>query len=139
MARAVRAVVTAEPMSAINVTPFIDVLLVLLIMLILTVPIATHKVSIDLPNGPSSVAEANLPHKLLIDRQGDFWFDARKVDEAGLRQALDAIQQGDQPPELHVQSDPDAPYARFDRALVIVKRANITRLGFVGNEHMVDF
>ena len=62
------------PFSAINVTPFIDVMLVLLIVMILSIPVATHKVPVDRPGAPKPVLEIERPHQLAIDRSGArFW------------------------------------------------------------------
>lgn len=123
-----------EPMSAINVTPFIDVLLVLLIMLILTVPIATHKLPIDLPRG-SSASVPEEPHKLSIDRRGALYWDGRGIADAELPELLASIVDDPQA-VLHLQTDEATRYERFDSVLARVKRAGVTRLGFIGNEQM---
>lgn len=120
-----------EPMSAINVTPFIDVLLVLLIMIILTVPIASHKLPLDLPQGRGT-PKPEQPHKLLIDRGGALFWDGRPVTDAQLPALLATVR--DTPEAvLHLQTDPETRYDRFNAVLNKVKRANIVRLGFVGN------
>jgi biopolymer transport protein ExbD len=123
-----------EPMANINVTPFIDVVLVLLIMIIMTVPMATHKVAIDLPQGPSTVVD-DQPHKLLIDKNGALQWDGRAVKDGELRGLLDALQANPKA-SLQLQTDPGTRYERFDHILAVVKRAGVTRLGFVGNEQM---
>jgi biopolymer transport protein ExbD len=71
------------PFSAINVTPFIDVMLVLLIVMILSVPIATHKVPIDLPTGIGD-PPIERPHQLAIDRGGTLFWDGRRIADAEL-------------------------------------------------------
>jgi biopolymer transport protein ExbD len=120
-----------DPISAINVTPFIDVLLVLLIMIILTVPIATQKLPIDLPQGPADTVLAP-PHKLLIDRQGTLFWDGRHVSDAQLPALLATVAQSADE-ALHLQTDPETRYERFNAVLGKIKRAGVTRLGFVGN------
>lgn len=124
------------PFSAINVTPFIDVMLVLLIVMILSMPIATHKVPIELPvDGGSTMIEQ--PHKLAIDRAGALFWDGGRISDAELPARLAALQ-ADASAVLHMQTDPDARYDRFDGVLAVVKRAGVEKLGFIGNQPLPD-
>ncbi|WP_213981277.1 biopolymer transporter ExbD [Sphingomonas sp. dw_22] len=124
------------PFSTINVTPFIDVMLVLLIVMILSVPVMRHKVPIDLPrDGTASAPET--PHKLAIDRGGALYWDGAPIGDAALPGALAALR-ADPKGVLHMQTDPEARYERFDAVLAAVKRAGIERLGFVGNRPLED-
>ncbi|MBB5709547.1 ExbD/TolR family protein [Sphingomonas xinjiangensis] len=125
-----------EPMMEMNTTPLIDVMLVLLIMFIITIPIQTHAVKVDLPqnsnnSSPPVDAEKN---KILIDANGNVFWNSVQIDDVTLRQYLDASLQKDPEPELHFQPDPAARYDTVDRVLAIIKRANVSKLGFVGNE-----
>jgi biopolymer transport protein ExbD len=125
-----------EPMMEMNTTPLIDVMLVLLIMFIITIPIQTHAVKVDLPqnsNNPAPVVEPQ-KNKLYIDANGNLFWNSVQIDDLTLRQYLDASLQQDPEPELHFQPDPNARYDVVDRVLAIVKRANVSKLGFVGNE-----
>ena len=122
-----------EPIGAINVTPFIDVLLVLLIMIILTVPMQSHKVPIDLPGEGVPPITEPLSHELDIDRQGGLLWDGARIGDAQLPGLLARVAADDRT-ELHLKTDPETRYERFDAVLATVKRANITRLGFIGNE-----
>lgn len=122
-----------EPLSEMNVTPFIDVMLVLLIMMILTIPMQTHKLPIDLPAGPGPVRDTT-PHKLTIDAGGALYWDGRAIGDAALPGLLAAVARDDR--DLHLQTDPETRYERFNGVLTTVKLAGITRLGFVGNERM---
>lgn len=123
------------PFSAINVTPFIDVMLVLLIVMILSLPAATHKVPIDLPTGGDPGIER--PHQLAIDRGGALFWDGRRIADAELPALLEVMQR-DTGAVLHMNTDPDARYDRFDSVLAVVKRAGVDRLGFVGNRPLPD-
>ena len=123
------------PFSAINVTPFIDVMLVLLIVMILSIPVATHKIPIDLPVGGDPGIER--PYQLAIDRAGTLFWDGRRIADAELPGLLAAMQR-DAAGVLHMNTDPDARYDRFDGVLALVKRAGIERLGFVGNRPLPD-
>jgi biopolymer transport protein ExbD len=125
-----------EPMMEMNTTPLIDVMLVLLIMFIITIPIQTHAVKVDLPqNSPNSAPPIEpQKNKLYIDANGNLFWNSVQIDDVTLRQYLDASLQQNPEPELHFQPDPQARYEVVDRVLAIVKRANVTKLGFVGNE-----
>lgn len=127
------------PISDLNTTPLIDVMLVLLIMFIVTVPIATHKVKIDLPTGkpPLDVREPEI-HRLDMDRAGRLAFDGTPIAEAALSARLQAMLQQNRDAVLHFRTDGLARYEDFDRALAAVKHAGVERLGFIGNEGFVS-
>jgi len=126
-----------EPMMDINTTPLIDVMLVLLIMFIITIPIQTHAVKLDLP-----VDQANQPpppidpvkNKVTIDPAGTVYWNGSPVNLTTLRQYLDLTQAMNPIPELHLQPDPQARYVVVDEVLAVTKRANVEKMGFVGNE-----
>jgi biopolymer transport protein ExbD len=130
MARSIAA--SPEPMSAINITPMIDVMLVLLVMLILTIPPLTHKVAIDLPRPHTGRVDPSVPHRLEIERSGALRWDGARVSDAALAGRLAAFNR-DGASVLQLRTDPEARYERFDQVLATVKRANVTRLAFVGN------
>lgn len=140
MARAIRArrLPDAAPIGAINITPLIDVMLVLLVVIIIAIPVATHKVPVDLPSGDHfDPGPPPAPHKLAIDAKGALYWDGAPIADAALPATLAAMQK-DPRSELHMQADGEAPYHRFDETLAVVKRAGITRLGFVGTEQFRD-
>ncbi|RYY23109.1 MAG: biopolymer transporter ExbD [Sphingomonadales bacterium] len=122
--------------SDINVTPFIDVMLVLIVTIIMSLPLATHQVPIELPNGKTN-SGIEEPHMLRIEKSGALMLDGRSIADAALPTTLAAIR--DRPGAvLQMNTDPDTPYARFNNVLATVKRAGITKLGFVGHQQMVD-
>ena len=124
-----------EPMMDMNMTPLIDVLLVLLIMFIITIPIQTHAVKVDLPQGPSNPPPVEpTKNTLSIDPAGTIAWNGIPVNEVTLRQYLDQSAAMTPEPELHFQPDPQARYEVVDKVLAVVKRSNITKLGFIGNE-----
>ncbi len=125
-----------EPMMDMNTTPLIDVMLVLLIMFIITIPVQTHAVKVDLPQPSANNAPPVEPtkNKVYIDAQGQVFWNSMPINDVMLRQYLDASLQLSPEPELHFQPDPQARYEVVDRVLAIIKRANVTKLGFVGNE-----
>ena len=125
----------ADPIGELNVTPLIDVLLVLLVMFILLVPTMTHKVPIDLPQG-SDAAPPPMTHRLELTREGALRLDGAGVSVNALPGRLEAI--ADQPDAtLVLRTNPATRYERFDQTIAAVKRAGVTRLGFEGNAEMV--
>ena len=125
-----------EPMMEMNTTPLIDVMLVLLIMFIITIPIQTHAVKVDLPvnsqNQPNPVdAQKN---KLLIDASGVVLWNGTPVDDLTLREYLDTTKAMNPEPELHFQPDAQAKYEKVDQVLAVIKRSGVSKLGFIGNE-----
>jgi len=128
-----------QPMSQLNITPLIDVLLILLVMLILTIPMATQQVSIDLPvSGPATQVPPEKMHRLDIAPTGALTLDGAAVDEAALPARLAPVV-ADTGSLLTVNADAASRYETFDRVLATIKRAGVTRLGFAGNERFADF
>jgi biopolymer transport protein ExbD len=123
----------SQPIAEMNITPLIDVMLVLLIMMILTLPIATHKVAVDLPSGPGHPVSADKMHRLEIAASGALSLDGTAIAESALPDQLVATM-ADKDATLTIRADAAARYETFDRVLATVKRAGVTRLGFVGND-----
>ena len=130
-----------EPMMDINTTPLIDVMLVLLIMFIITIPIQTHAVKLDLPQNNNSVTPPIDPvkNKVVITTAGQVLWNGTPVDLVTLRQYLDLTQQMNPIPELHLQPEATARYELVDEVLAVTKRAHVEKMGFVGNEAYADF
>lgn len=132
-----------EPMMDINTTPLIDVMLVLLIMFIITIPIQTHAVKLDLPvDDPSNRTPPPVDpvkNKIVIMPDRTVLWNGTPVNEVTLRQYLDITTTMNPEPELHMQPHPEAPYETVDQVLAVTKRANVTKLGFVGNEAYRNF
>jgi biopolymer transport protein ExbD len=126
-----------QPMMEMNTTPLIDVMLVLLIMFIITIPIQTHAVKVDLPvNDPNAVNPPIDPvkNKITIDAAGTTAWNGAPIDDVTLAQYLGQTLQMNPEPELHFQPDANARYEVVDRVLAVIKRSEITKLGFIGNE-----
>jgi biopolymer transport protein ExbD len=121
------------PISELNTTPLIDVMLVLLIMFIVTIPIATHGVEIDLPTRPDVPAPEPQVHRLVLDRAGGLTLDGAPIAGAAIRTRLEGIKRANPLAILHFQTEGAARYEDFDRVLAEVKKAGVERLGFVGN------
>ena len=131
-----------EPIGEMNTTPLIDVMLVLLIMFIITIPIQTHAVKIDLPANSQTPPDNPIKpdiNKLAIDAGGAILWNGSAIDLVTLRQYLDSTKVMTPEPELHVQPDAQARYDIVDQVLAVVKKSEITKLGFVGNEQYAAF
>ena len=133
---------SGEPMMEINTTPLIDVMLVLLIMLIITIPPQTHAVKLDLPQNtnPTTPPPVDpIKNKLVISQNGSILWNGTPVSLQQLRTYLDVSQQMNPVPELHLQPEPDARYELVDEVLAVTKRAKVSKMGFVGNEAYANF
>ena len=132
---------SGEPMIDMNVTPLIDVMLVLLIMLIVTIPPQTHAVKLDLPvNQPNVTPPPVDPVKnvVSINAQDQVLWNGGPVTMQQLRSYLDVTQQMNPIPELHLQPDATARYEVVDEVLAVTKRAHVQKMGFVGNEYYMN-
>jgi len=132
---------SGDPMLDINVTPLIDVMLVLLIMFIITIPVQTHAVKLDLPvNQPNQPPPPIEPIKnvLSINAQDQVLWNGSPVTMAQLRSYLDTTQQMNPVPELHLQPDATARYEIVDEVLAVTKKAHVQKMGFVGNEYYTN-
>ncbi len=131
-----------EPIMDMNTTPLIDVMLVLLVMLIITIPIQTHAVKIDLPvNNPNQQKPLIDPvvNNLSVDVAGTILWNATPVDMVTLKDYLARTKEMSPEPELHIQPDPNSRYVTTDEVLAAVKRSKVTKIGFVGNERYANF
>lgn len=126
--------VAEQPFSAINTTPIIDVMLVLLIMFIITLPLMTHGVKIDLPGPNVTGRETPETHQLAIDSESRLSWNGVPISEAELPARLAAFRRAPQESALHFRAEAETRYEDFDRILANVKRAGVRHLGFVGNE-----
>ena len=128
----------ANPIIEMNTTPLIDVMLVLLVMFIITIPIQTHAVKLDLPvnqqNNPPPPIEPT-KNIVVVTAQGQVLWNGNAVSMPQLRQYLDITQQMNPIPELHLQPEATARYELVDEVLAVTKRAHVQKMGFVGNEY----
>ncbi len=127
-----------ETPPSINTTPLIDLMLVLLVMFIVSIPVATHNVPLDLPTGPVRAAEQPLVHRLDIDAAGRLFWDGRPIPDGSLSAHLARVASDPAEPELHIAAHAETRYDRVDQVLATVRRAGVTKLGFVGNERFAE-
>lgn len=121
-----------EVMSEINMTPLVDVMLVLLIIFIITVPVLTHSVKVDLPRAENTLNEIK-PETvaLAVTGQGQFHWNETTVTLDELEQRLIAAAQQEPQPEIHIRGDREVEYEYVIQAMAAVQRAGILKLGFV--------
>ena len=125
-----------EPMMDLNMTPLIDVLLVLIIMFIITIPIQTHAVKVDLPtnsNPPRNLVDPQ-KNKIAIDPAGVVTWNGVVMNEDTLKTYLDQSAQLNPEPELHFQPDAQTRYEVVDKTLAVIRHSAVSKLGFIGNE-----
>ncbi|MFL6733253.1 MAG: ExbD/TolR family protein [Sphingomicrobium sp.] len=128
-----------EPMIEMNTTPLIDVMLVLLIMFIITIPMQSHSVKFDLPGPVPAAVISPIKNKVVVTRGDQILWNGTPVSMPDLRTQLLLTARINPQPELQLQPDGAARYSRVDEVLAETKRANVTRLGFVGNEQYNAF
>jgi len=129
-----------EPMMDINTTPLIDVMLVLLIMFIITLPVMTHAVKLDMPQAkntppPPVVVE---PIQLEIDWDGTIIWNGTPVQLSALEGYFRVEAAKNPQPDVHVRPNRRAPYDTVAKALALAQRNGMQRIGFVGNEQFTD-
>jgi biopolymer transport protein ExbD len=122
-----------RPMAEINTTPLVDVMLVLLVIFIITAPLLTHAIRLDLPNADAPVS-AERPETITVSidaKEALFWNDTPVADAAALRERL-AQAAGRQPqPELHLRADREVRYQRIAEVMSAAQQAGLARIGFV--------
>lgn len=123
---------TDEVMNEINMTPLVDVMLVLLIVFIITVPVMQHSVNVDLPRATSAPQEIQPDTiRLSVDAQGRYFWNGQEIADGALQPRLEAEARRDPQPELHLSGDRNARYERVAQALAGAQRSGLRRIGFV--------
>ncbi len=130
---------TGQPMSEMNTTPLIDVLLVLLIMIIMTVPLGTHVLDVDLPG--ESTGPVNEAHRfsITISPSGQVYWDGESVNREELAERLTHATTLSPEPVIRFQPDPQASYDASVQVIAQVRDAGLKKFAFIGNERFRNF
>ena len=126
-----------QPMTEMNTTPLIDVMLVLLIMFIITIPAQSDAVKVDIPTGPTPIVES-VSNELALTAAGRALWNGEPVDDGTLRSTLGRSAAMEPAPELHFRPAPATSYGRVDQVLAMTAQARVKKLGFVGNQQYGD-
>ena len=123
---------TDDVMNEINMTPLVDVMLVLLIIFIITVPVMKHSVNIDLPratNQPQDTKPETI--RLSVDADGSYFWNEARVDDATMERQLQEAARKNPQPELHIRGDKAVRYERVAQAMAAAQRAGVHKIGFI--------
>ena len=123
---------TDEVMNEINMTPLVDVMLVLLIIFIITVPVMKHSVNIDLPRA-SNQQELVKPEtvRLSVDADGSYFINDAKIADDELAPRLQAAAAQNPQPDLHIRGDKEVRYERVAQAMAAAQQAGLHKIGFI--------
>ena len=123
---------TDEVMNEINMTPLVDVMLVLLIIFIITVPVLQHSVNVNLPRA-SSEQQVIKPEtiRLSVDAQGGYYINDSRISDEELAPRLKAAATQNPQPELHIRGDKAVRYERVAQAMAAAQQAGLHKIGFI--------
>ena len=122
----------SAPMAEINMVPLIDVMLVLLVIFIITAPLLTHAVKVELPrasSNPNQTQPENI--QLAVKASGEIYWNGQPVAVADLPSRMSAAAQLEPSPEVHLRADRTTEYEKVARVMSMAARAGLTRIGFV--------
>jgi biopolymer transport protein ExbD len=123
---------TDEVMNEINMTPLVDVMLVLLIIFIITVPVMQHAVNIDLPRATSQPPDTQPQTvRLTVDAAGTYYWNETAISDAELPQRLRAEAARQPQPELHIRGDKAVRYERVAQAMAAAQQSGLRKIGFI--------
>jgi len=123
---------TDEVMNEINMTPLVDVMLVLLIIFIITVPVMKHSVNIDLPRATNEAQDAKPETvRLTVDAQGSYYLNEVPVEDKDLAPRFQAAAAQNPQPELHIRGDKAVRYERVAQAMAAAQLSGLRKIGFI--------
>ena len=123
---------TDEVMNEINMTPLVDVMLVLLIIFIITIPVMKHSVNIDLPRATNQPQDAKPQTvRLSVDAQGSYFWNETQVTDTQLLVQLKEQAAKNPQPDLHIRGDKAVRYERVAQAMAAAQQAGLKKIGFI--------
>jgi len=120
-----------RPMSEINVTPLVDVMLVLVIILIVTAPLLTHQIKLNLPKAKTEAATVQQPLVISLTKDGVLYLDAAPISAVELRGRLEQTVASGNQPIVELRADGDLPYQQVVLIMALVQNAGINKLAFL--------
>lgn len=121
-----------EVMNEINMTPMVDIMLVLLIIFIITIPVMKHAVNIDLPRASNEVQNIKPETvRLSVDASGQYFLNEAQVDDDALATQLQAAAAQQPQPDLHIRGDKAVRYERVAQAMAAAQQAGLRKIGFI--------
>ena len=119
--------------AEINTTPLVDVMLVLLIIFLITIPVVNSAIAVNLPREPNLAKAADKENVIVtVDAQGTiYWFETRLPDASGLQELFARIAGMQPQPELHIRGDARADYQAIGQVVLAAQQAGIARIGFL--------
>ncbi len=121
-----------DVMNEINMTPMVDIMLVLLIIFIITIPVMKHSVNIDLPRATNEVQQTKPETiRLSVDAQGAYFINDAQITDAALAPQLKAAAAQNPQPELHIRGDKAVRYERVAEAMAAAQQAGLRKIGFI--------
>jgi biopolymer transport protein ExbD len=123
---------TDEVMNEINMTPLVDVMLVLLIIFIITVPVMKHSVNIDLPRATNEAQNVKPETvRLTVDADGAYYLNEAKIEDPDLAPRFQSAAAQEPQPELHIRGDKSVRYERVAQAMAAAQQAGLRKIGFI--------
>ncbi|MBK8162398.1 MAG: biopolymer transporter ExbD [Gammaproteobacteria bacterium] len=127
---------TSSPITEINVVPLVDVMLVLLVIFIITAPLLTHSIKIDLPKASNTTNQTQLEHiELSIKEDGSVFWNGEQVNLEDIDSRLASASALQPQPELHIHADRLAYYESVAKVMAAAGKAGMTRIGFITDPH----
>ena len=121
-----------DVMNEINMTPMVDIMLVLLIIFIITIPVMKHSVNIDLPRATNEVQNVKPETiRLGVDAQGSYYVNEAQIADTDLAPRLKAAAAQNPQPELHIRGDKAVRYERVAEAMALAQQAGLRKIGFI--------
>ena len=123
---------TDDVMNEINMTPLVDVMLVLLIIFIITVPVMKHSVNVDLPRASSQPQDPKPETvRLSVDAQGTYFWNENRIEDQDLQRMLKVEAAKEPQPELHIRGDKEVRYERVAQVMSAAQQSGLRKIGFI--------
>ncbi|MEJ2609270.1 MAG: biopolymer transporter ExbD [Candidatus Thiodiazotropha sp.] len=121
----------SQHLAEINMVPMIDIMLVLLVIFIVTAPLLTHAVKIDLPQANAESTQPESPLELAIRANGDLYWEGKPIDEPTLEERLRQAVQQTPLAELHIRADRLTAYEQVAKSMALASRSGLKKIGFI--------